>query len=97
MERRITQKFESVSKMHHIQSPLFLIHGTDDGDIPPFMTEVLQKKATNLPDPTWTDRYLVQGGGHTGLFVMEPDAIIDAFEKLMGRVYGSAWAEHKTT
>jgi uncharacterized protein len=58
----VTQKFDSLSKISHLQMPLLIIHGRDDRTVPSFMGETLYNNAKE-PKRIW----LVSEGGHNNL------------------------------
>jgi uncharacterized protein len=58
----VTHQFDSLSKISRLQTPLLVIHGTDDRTVPSFMGEVLYNKAKE-PKQFWS----IASGGHNNL------------------------------
>ncbi|MCB1996607.1 MAG: alpha/beta fold hydrolase [Rhodoferax sp.] len=55
----ITQRFEAVERIAHVQAPVLVVHGSDDRLIPPALGQALYERA---PQPK---RFvLVEGGSH---------------------------------
>ncbi len=58
----ITQKFDSIEKIPDIQTPILLIHGTEDEVVPTFMSKELYNAASSSKQ-----LYLVSGAGHNNV------------------------------
>ncbi len=69
----LRERFDSLSKLRLLRSPLLLIHGSDDRTVPPSMGEVLYKQA-KVPKKL----FVIQGAGHNDLVTTGGEIYKDA-------------------
>lgn len=74
----LTQRFDSIDKVPHLQMPSLFIHGTDDGEIPADMSEQLYEAAPP-PKRLW----LVPNAGHNGLGAVAGSAFFEVVGKFI--------------
>lgn len=81
LESKFTQRFTSVEGIQDIRSPIFFIHGLKDTDVPSWMADKLQEA---VAPGVRTGKYLSKEGAHTGIFSLEPEAVIAELDKFLG-------------
>lgn len=78
----LTQRFDSISKIKSIQTPIFLIHGTSDATVPASMSQVLFDAAT-VPKQLW----LVPDAGHNDLTTVATSEYQHKIREFVTQVY----------
>ena len=78
LEWILTDKFDSISKVHRLQMPSLFIHGTNDVVVAALMAEQLYAAA---PEPK--QLHLVPGAGHFGLYKPGKDSYLRAIAQFL--------------
>jgi uncharacterized protein len=63
----VTQRFDSISKIKSLETPILMLHGADDRTIPPFMAKELYAAA---PEPKYLA--IFDEAGHNNLPELDP-------------------------
>jgi alpha-beta hydrolase superfamily lysophospholipase len=75
----LSQKFDSLSKMPELRIPVLIVHGANDGYVPPRLSEALYAAA-----PSPKRLLLVEGGSHNNSMWTGHDAYRAALSELFG-------------
>jgi uncharacterized protein len=79
MENFMQQRYDSISKIQDIKSPILVAHGVNDTFIPIRMSEALFQQAR-----AQHKKYLpIPKAGHSDLFLVAPDQIMETLELLL--------------
>ena len=79
----LTQKFDSLKKISHLQVPILLIHGTEDEVVPTFMSQELYDAV-----PSAKKLYLVSGAGHNDVARVGGESYLKIISHFVGSVSG---------
>jgi uncharacterized protein len=77
----LTQKFDSISKIHSLKIPVLFIHGTADSVVPSYMSQKLYDKA---PEPK--EILLVPGAEHFRIYQPGQNSYLQAINKFMENI-----------
>jgi uncharacterized protein len=78
----LTERFDSISKIKSLQMPVLFIHGTQDGIVPPDMSQGLYEAA-----PTRKMLWWVEGGTHVRIYNPR-QSYLKAIQQFLGRIAG---------
>jgi uncharacterized protein len=70
----VTQRFDSVARIAHVNEPLLFVHGTSDRVVPHTMSDQLFEAARAVP-PQFKRVVKVEGAPHWGSMVLESDVV----------------------
>ncbi len=82
VEDKMIYRYESIQHIKHLRNiRLFFVHGSNDSEVPHYMSHALAEQAVGIPDRLKTV-LTISGGLHEGLFSQQEiaDHIIDAME-----------------
>lgn len=72
----VKDRYDSLSKISQITSPMLLLNAENDTTVPPAMGQILAKK-----NPTWTKTVSVNGAGHNNIYGHGAFTAIETFLK----------------